>query len=358
MTQIKSQEKRALITGISGQDGYYLTQLLLQKGYHVHGLVRHTSTPTTWRLDKLRGEVDTKNLHLHTGDMTDTGSLARVISDIMPHEIYNLAAMSSAVASFNAAEATADINGVGVIRLLDVLRTLRHEDCKLFQASTAEMFGHPADMPQTIDTPFSPCTPYGCAKLYAHWAVIHHRETYGRFAVNGVLYNHESPLRGLEFVTRKIARGAAQVALGQQDKILLGNLDGQRDWGHAQDTVRAMWTMLQADTPKDYIVATGKMRTVREFATHAFAAVGHDIDWSGQGMGETGRSQKTGKVVVAVNPEFYRPAEAVGLCGDANPIQKDLRWQPDISFKDLVAEMTRAEVKSLADGTGQSLATA
>jgi GDPmannose 4,6-dehydratase len=336
-------QKRALITGITGQDGYYLSQLLLEKGYEVHGLYRRTSSSTAWRLKEISDHI-----HMHLGDLTDMSSLLQVLATVQPDEVYNLAAQSSAAASFNTAASTADINAIGPSRLLDALNVLGLRETRFFQASTAELFGKPPSSPQSETTPFSPRTPYGCAKLYAHWTTVHHREVHGRFAVNGILYNHESPLRGEEFVTRKISRQAVEVCLGLRERVLLGNLSGCRDWSHASDITAAMWRMLQAPTPQDFVVGSGQARTVRDFAAVAFAAAGTTLEWCGQGVDEIGRCTSTGHVMVAVDPGFYRPAEAENMCADISAIKNTLYWQPKIAFEDLVAEMVRHDFDGLA----------
>lgn len=344
-------KKRALITGITGQDGYYLSKFLLDKGYEVHGLQRRTSSSTAWRLKGLVSQI-----RFHLGDMTDMTSLMGVLSTVQPDEVYNLAAQSSAAASFSTSTSTADINALGAARLLDALNILNLKDTRFFQASTAELFGRPPSSPQNEQTPFAPRTPYGCSKLYAHWTTVHHREVHGRFAVNGILYNHESPLRGEEFVTRKISRHAVEVSMGLRDRLLLGNLSGKRDWSHAEDVTAAMWRMLQAKTAQDYVVGSGQMRTVRDFATLAFTTLGQGIVWSGKGTEEVGRCTQTGRILVAVDPQFFRPAEAEQMCADITKIRTTLHWQPKISFETMVQDMVMADFDGIAGSALQSVA--
>lgn len=329
--------KRALITGITGQDGAILARLLIAKGYDVHGMRPYTAVPDTARLDDLSGLV------LHYGDMVDGGSLLRVIGDVGPDEIYNLAAMSHVHVSFAMPEYTADVNALGTLRLLDAIRALKMErDVRYYQASSSEMFGR-ACAPQSETTPFEPCSPYAAAKLYAYWTVRNYRDAYGMHASNGILFNHESPIRGEEFVTRKITRAVGEIEAGRKDPLLLGNLDARRDWGHAQDYMHGAWQMLQQDAPGDYVLATGESHSVREFVERAFACVGMTLAWEGTGTAEQGRDKKTGALLVAVDPALFRPQEIYHLSGDASLARKKLGWKPSISFDDLVREMVAAD---------------
>jgi len=333
--------KKALITGITGQDGSYLAEFLLEKGYEVHGIKRRGSSFNTGRIDHIfeGPEFVSKNFFIDYGDMTDSTNLIRFVQRVQPDEIYNLAAQSHVYVSFIKPEYTANADAVGTLRLLEAIRILGMEDkVKFYQASTSEMFGA-SPPPQNEDTPFYPRSPYGVAKLYAHWITKNYRESYGMFAVSGIQFNHESPRRGETFVTRKITRAATRIKLGLEDKLYLGNLDSKRDWGHSKDYVRAMYMMLQADEPDDYVVATGKQRTVREFCEGAFEKVGIDIEWKGEGVNERGIDKKTDKVIVEVLSRYFRPAEVDSLQGDATKIRETLGWKPEISFDELVKEM-------------------
>ena len=340
--------KRALITGITGQDGAYLAELLLEKGYEVHGIKRRTSLFNTNRIDHLYQDPHEpeQRFVLHHGDMTDSSSLTRIIQQVQPDEIYNLAAQSHVAVSFEEPEYTADSDGIGALRLLEAIRILGFE-CKtrFYQASTSELYGKVQEIPQTETTPFYPRSPYAVAKLYAYWITVNYREAYGLYACNGILFNHESPLRGETFVTRKITRGLARIKLGLQDRIYLGNLDAKRDWGHAKDYVRMQWLMLQQDHPEDYVIATGEQHSVRDFVQAAAQEVGIAIRWEGEGVEEKGYDTKSGDCIVAVDPRYFRPTEVETLLGDASKARERLGWKPEVSFPDLVAEMMREDLK-------------
>ncbi|XP_035661953.1 GDP-mannose 4,6 dehydratase-like [Branchiostoma floridae] len=346
----KPGNKVALITGISGQDGSYLAEFLLEKGYEVHGILRRASTFNTGRIVHLYGNPHTHtesgNFHLHYGDMTDSTCLMKVIAEVRPDEVYNLAAQSHVKVSFDLAEYTANVDGVGVLRILDAIRATGLSDTtKFYQASSSEMFGLVQEVPQRETTPFYPRSPYGAAKLYAYWVVVNYREAYDMFACNGILFNHESPRRGETFVTRKITRGVAKILLGQQNHITLGNLDAKRDWGHAKDYVKAMWLMLQHEKPEDFVIATGTSYSVREFVVASFKHIGVDIIWEGNGLEEVGKDRSTGTVRVRVSKRYYRPAEVEFLQGDSTKARKTLGWKPSVSFEDLVAEMVDADIE-------------
>lgn len=343
-------EKVALITGITGQDGSYLAELLLEKGYEVHGIVRRHSTINTSRIDHLfeNQEIGNKKLFLHHGDLTDSSNLNRLIEKIKPVEIYNLAAQSHVAVSFEVPEYTAEATGVGTLRLLDAIRESGVK-CKFYQASTSELFGGlPESAPQSEKTPFYPKSPYGVAKLYSYWITVNYRESYDMFACNGVLFNHESPRRGETFVTRKITRAVASIMSGKQEKLSLGNLDAKRDWGFAGDYVYGMWLILQQEKPQDYVLATNETHTVREFVELAFAEVGIEIEWRGTGVDEKGYDKETGKLLVDVNPRYFRPAEVELLWGDATKAERELGWERKISFKNLVSMMVDADMKEIA----------
>lgn len=344
-----SGRKVALITGVTGQDGSYLAEFLLKKGYEVHGIIRRSSSFNTGRIEHLSANPLTHeggNLKLHYGDMSDTTCLAKIIADIKPCEIYNLAAQSHVQVSFAMAEYTTNVDGMGVLRLLDAVRTCGFTDkVKIYQASTSEMFGKVQEIPQSETTPFYPRSPYGVAKLYAYWIMVNYREAYGMFACNGILFNHESPRRGESFVTRKITRAVAKIHLGTQEEVHLGNLDSKRDWGHAQDYVEAMWMMLQSDEPDDFVVSTGEVHSVREFAVLAFNHVGINIVWEGKDKQEVGKDKETGKVRIRVDPKYYRPTEVEFLQGDYSKVNKKLGWKPTVSFLELVKEMVESDVK-------------
>ena len=344
-------KKIALITGITGQDGAYLTELLLKKGYEVHGIKRRASSFNTQRIDHLYQDphVENRNLFLHYGDMTDTSNLIRIIQEVKPDEIYNLAAMSHVHVSFETPEYTANVDGLGTLRLLEAIRILNLEKkTKIYQASTSELYGKVQEVPQTETTPFYPRSPYGVAKIYAYWITVNYREAYNLFACNGILFNHESPLRGETFVTRKITRAVSKIALGLQNKVHLGNLDAKRDWGHAKDYVRMMWMILQADKPEDWVIATGTTTMVRDFVKMAFSEVGVELEFKGTGEDEKGYvkscSNKSfnleiGKEVVAVDPHYYRPTEVDLLIGDATKAKEKLGWTPEFELEDLVKDM-------------------
>jgi GDPmannose 4,6-dehydratase len=344
-------KKVALITGITGQDGSYLTELLLEKGYDVHGIKRRASSFNTQRIDHLYQDPhqENKNLFLHYGDMTDSTNLIRIIQEVQPDEIYNLAAMSHVHVSFDTPEYTANVDGLGTLRLLEAIRILNLEKkTKIYQASTSELYGKVQEVPQTENTPFYPRSPYGAAKIYAYWITVNYREAYNIFACNGILFNHESPVRGETFVTRKITRAVSKIALGLQEKLYLGNLDAQRDWGHAKDYVRMMWMILQADTPEDWVIATGKTTSVREMTKMAFSEVGIELDFVGKGKEEKGIVKSCsnkeynlpiGKEVICVDPHYYRPTEVDLLIGDATKAKEKLGWTPEYSLKELINEM-------------------
>ncbi len=341
--------KTALITGITGQDGAYLAELLLAKGYTVHGLKRRSSSFNTGRIDHLYEDPhqDGRRLILHYGDLTDATNLIRVVQDVQPDEIYNLAAQSHVKVSFETPEYTANADGIGTLRLLEAIRILGLEkQTRFYQASTSELYGA-APAPQDETTPFMPQSPYATAKLYAYWITRNYREAYGLFAANGILFNHESPLRGETFVTRKITRAVAAIELGLQDKLYIGNLDALRDWGHARDYVEGMWRIVQAEAADDWVLATGEAKSVRAFIERAFAEVGRTIVWQGRGEAETGIDQASGRTLVAVDPRYFRPLEVHHLLGDASKARTRLGWQPSIRFADLVREMVQADLASL-----------
>lgn len=326
--------KKALITGITGQDGSYLAELLLEKGYEVHGIVRRSSVHGTERIDHIRSE-----LHLHDGDLGDSSSIVRIISDVQPDEIYNLAAQSHVGVSFDAAEYTGDIDAIGVLRILEAVHMLSMDDvCRIYQASTSELYGKVEEVPQNEETPFHPYSPYAIAKQYGFWMMREYREAYGMFACNGILFNHESERRGEEFVTRKITRAAGRIACGLQDYLELGNMDSLRDWGYAKDYVECMWLILQQDEPDDYVIATGVQHSVREFVEWSFKHVGIEIRWEGSGIEERGYDSTTGKMLVCVNSEFYRPTDVVNLWGDPTKAKTVLGWDP---LKTPVEELCR-----------------
>lgn len=345
--------KIALITGITGQDGSFLAELLLQKGYEVHGIIRRSSSFNTGRIEHLYIDELLKDMkvyrkvQLHYGDMTDSTNLIRLIREIKPDEIYNLAAMSHVKVSFEVPEYTADTDGVGTLRLLEAVRFLGYEArTRIYQASTSELFGKVQEVPQSETTPFYPRSPYGVAKLYGFWITKNYREAYNMFAVNGILFNHESERRGETFVTRKITLAAARIKKGTQEKLYLGNMDSKRDWGYAKDYVECMWLMLQADEPEDYVIATGEMHTVREFATLAFKEAGIDLEWKGMGVDEKGIDKATGKVLVEVDPQYFRPTEVEQLLGNPEKSRTKLGWNPtSTSFEELVKIMVTSDMK-------------
>ena len=339
--------KKALITGVTGQDGSYLAEFLLAKGYEVHGLKRRASSFNTARVDHLYRDLheESSNFRMHYADMTDTSNLVRLMQQIEPDEVYNLAAQSHVQVSFECPEYTAESVGVGVLRLLEAIRILDMKQTRFYQASTSELYGLVQETPQSETTKFYPRSPYGCAKLYAYWIVVNYREAYGLHASNGILFNHESPRRGETFVTRKIAMAAANIALGLQKCLYLGNLNAKRDWGFAGDYVEAMWLMLQQDTPDDYVIATGTTTTVRDFVSLAFAELGIDIDWSGTGVDEVGTNRATGNVIVRVDPRYFRPTEVDLLLGDASKARRILGWAPRITLHELVKMMVESDLK-------------
>jgi len=344
-----TQAKRALITGVTGQDGAYLAELLLNKGYEVHGIKRRASSFNTDRIDHLYQDphVTDRRLILHYGDLTDATNLIRVIQQVQPDEIYNLGAQSHVAVSFETPEYTANADALGALRLLEALRILdMGQRTRLYQASTSEMYGKVRETPQTESTPFYPRSPYGVAKLYAYWITVNYRESYGMYACNGILFNHESPIRGETFVTRKITRALARIKLGLQECLYLGNLDARRDWGHARDFVEAQWLILQQPEPDDYVIATGEQHSVREFVEASAKQLGMSIDWEGEGVHEKGIDSVTGNCVVAVDPRYFRPAEVETLLGDATKARTRLGWRPRTSFAELVAEMVREDLKA------------
>lgn len=335
--------KTALITGITGQDGAYLTKLLLDKGYIVHGLVRRSSIE---RYDRIEQYIEHSNVYLHYGDMTDSTNLVRLLSEIQPDEVYNLAAMSHVKVSFDTPEYTANADGLGTLRLLEAIRILGLEKkTKIYQASTSELYGRVQETPQSETTPFYPRSPYAAAKIYAYWITVNYREAYNIFACNGILFNHESPLRGETFVTRKITLAVAAIKHGKQDCLYLGNLDAKRDWGFAGDYVEAMWRILQQDKPDDFVIATGETRTVREFVEKAFFEAGIEVQWQGEGVNEKGIDKATGKVIVAVDPQYFRPTEVDLLLGNPAKAKEKLGWAPKTSFDELVKMMVQADLK-------------
>jgi len=340
--------KVALITGITGQDGAYLAELLLGKGYTVHGIKRRTSLFNTDRIDHLYQDphVDSRRFILHYGDMTDSVSLTRVIQQVQPDEIYNLAAQSHVAVSFEEPEYTANSDALGTLRMLEAIRILGLEKkTRFYQAATSELYGLVRETPQKETTPFYPRSPYAAAKLYAYWITVNYREAYGMFACNGILFNHESPVRGETFVTRKVTRALSRIKLGLQDCLYLGNLDAKRDWGHARDYVDAMWLMLQQEQPEDFVIATGKQYSVRDFVSAAGAELGMEIEWQGSDVEERGLDS-TGKCIVRVDPRYFRPTEVDTLLGDASKARKQLGWSPRVGFEELVAEMVREDLKS------------
>lgn len=339
--------KIALITGVTGQDGAYLAELLLEKGYIVHGLKRRSSMFNTDRIDHLYQDKHEKNVNffLHYGDLTDSTNLIRLVSDIKPDEIYNLAAQSHVKVSFETPEYTANADAIGTLRLLEAIRILGLEKkTKFYQASTSELYGLVQEIPQKETTPFYPRSPYGVAKLYAFWITKNYREAYGMFACNGILFNHESPLRGETFVTRKITRAVAKISLGLQEKLFMGNIDSERDWGHAKDYVEGMWRMLQHNEPDDFVLATGKKITVRKFIELAFAEVGIEIEWQGKDVNEKGTDKKSGKVLVEIDEKYFRPAEVDLLVGDATKAKEKLGWVPKYSVEELLKEMVQSDL--------------
>ena len=340
--------KRALITGITGQDGAYLAEYLIRKGYAVHGIKRRSSSFNTGRIDHLYKDPHEEDVRffMHHGDLTDSTNLIRIIQEVQPDEIYNLAAQSHVKVSFETPEYTANSDAIGTLRLLEAIRILKLEDkTRFYQASTSEMYGKVLEIPQKETTPFYPRSPYGAAKVYAYWITVNYREAYHIFASNGILFNHESPIRGETFVTRKITRAVARIKLGLKDHFHLGNLDAKRDWGFARDYVRAMWMILQQDTPDDFVIATGEAHSVREFVEKAFKEVEIEIAWEGAGLNEVGRDAKTGNVLIKIDPRYFRPTEVEFLLGDPSKAKTKLGWKPKTSFDELVKMMIQEDVK-------------
>lgn len=339
--------KKALITGITGQDGSYLAEFLLEKGYEVHGVIRRTSVEYRERIAHLEGQ---KNFHLHYGDLTDSTSIIQVILAVRPDEVYNLAAQSHVQVSFDSPEFTADVDATGVLRVLEAVRLAGlSKTCRIYQASTSELYGKVEEVPQNENTPFHPYSPYAVAKQYGFWIVKEYREAYGMFACSGILFNHESERRGETFVTRKITLAAARIAQGKQEKLYLGNLDSLRDWGYAKDYVECMWLILQHDTPEDFVIATGVQHSVREFATLAFKHAGIEVEFKGSGLDEKGYDKATGKVVVEVSPDFYRPTDVVNLLGDPAKAKRELGWNPvKTTFEELVAIMVEHDMRKVS----------
>ncbi len=345
-------QKTALITGITGQDGSYLAQLLLDKGYMVHGLKRRSSSFNTERVDHIYQGPHEENIRfkLHYGDVTDSTNLIRVMQETQPDEVYNLAAQSHVQVSFETPEYTANADALGTLRLLEAMRILgMSETTRFYQASTSELYGKVQETPQTETTPFYPRNPYAAAKLYAYWITVNYREAYGIHASNGILFNHESPVRGGTFVTRKITRAVAAITLGLQDCLYLGNIDAKRDWGHARDYVEGMWRIVQHEVPEDFVLATGEVHSVREFVEKAFAHAGDQIEWRGEGIEEEGYSAKTGKKLVAIDPRYFRPTEVEMLCGDASKAKELLDWEAATSFDELISEMMDADMELIQD---------
>jgi len=342
-------KKVALITGVTGQDGSYLAELLLSKDYVVHGIKRRSSSFNTERVDPLYQDphIENRNFVLHYGDLSDSTNLIRLVKEIQPDEIYNLGAQSHVQVSFDSPEYTADVDGLGTMRLLEAIRLLGLENkTKIYQASTSELYGKVQEIPQKETTPFYPRSPYGAAKMYAYWITVNYRESYGMYACNGILFNHESPRRGETFVTRKITRAIARIKLGLQEKLYLGNMDALRDWGHAKDYVEMMWLMLQQDEADDFVIATGVQYSVRQFVEFAASELGIDIRWEGTGVDEKGYDAKTGKCIVEVDPKYFRPAEVETLLGDPTKAKEKLGWVPKTSLQELVAEMVREDLKT------------
>lgn len=338
--------RKAFITGITGQDGSYLTELLLSKGYEVHGIIRRSSSFNTGRIDHIYQDPHTKNrkLFLHYGDLSDSSNISRLLENIKPDEIYNLGAQSHVKVSFEIPEYTADVTGIGTLRLLDAIKETGIKT-KFYQAASSEMFGKVQETPQKETTPFYPRSPYGCAKVYSYWITKNYRESYGIFACNGILFNHESPRRGETFVTKKITHGLVKIKKGANEKLYLGNLEAKRDWGYAPEYVECMWIMMQQNKPDDYIVSTGKTHTVREFAEEAAELLDFKIKWQGSGINEKGIDEKTGKILIEIDPSYFRPAEVDLLVGDSTKAKNNLGWDPKTDFKKLVKIMVEAELK-------------
>lgn len=347
---IVAQPKIALIFGVTGQDGTYLAEFLLKKGYEVHGVIRRSSLSNTKRIDYLsKMQLYRNKFFLHYGDLTDSSNIISLIQKIDPDEVYNLAAQSHVQVSFDTPEHTADVDAFGVLRILESIRkTEKNKKIRFYQASSSEMFGKVLETPQKETTPFHPRSPYAVAKVYGYWITVNYREAYDMFACNGILFNHESPIRGETFVTRKISLAVAKIHLGLQEILALGNLDAQRDWGHAKDYVEAMWLILQQDNPDDYVIATGQTHTVREFVELAFKEIGITLAWQGTGVEEIGYDTQTGKTLVRIDPEYFRPAEVDFLLGDATKAYKNFGWKPSMSFPELVKNMVQEDIKKLS----------
>ena len=347
MESEKINGKRALITGVTGQDGSYLSELLIEKGYDVHGIIRRSSTDYRERIAHLEGNP---HFHLHYADMGDSMSMVKVVGAVQPDEIYNLAAQSHVQVSFDAPEFTADVDAVGVLRVLEAVRANHLEaTCRIYQASTSELYGKVEEVPQNERTPFHPYSPYAVAKLYGYWIIKEYREAYGMFCCSGILFNHESERRGETFVTRKITLAAARIAQGKQERLYLGNLSSMRDWGYAKDYVECMWLILQHDTPEDFVIATGEQHSVREFCTLAFRAAGIDLEFRGEGIDEKGYDTKSGRCLVEVSPDFYRPTDVVNLWGDPTKAKRELGWNPQkTTFEQLVALMVKSDMQKVA----------
>jgi GDPmannose 4,6-dehydratase len=348
-------KKTALITGITGQDGSYLAELLLTKGYDVHGIMRRASSFNTSRIDHLYKDPHElqSHFHLHYGDLTDANNLNHVVNKVRPDEIYNLGAMSHVKVSFDKPEYTANVDGLGVLRLLESIRTINPE-CRFYQASTSELYGEAVEVPQSETTRFYPRSPYAAAKQYGYAITVNYREAYGMHASNGILFNHESERRGETFVTRKITRAVANIRLGHQDCLYLGNMYAKRDWGHARDFVEAMWLMMQQDVADDYVIATGETHTIKDFVNVAFESSGLPLEWRGEGKDELGICQKTGDVLVQIDPKYYRPTEVGLLCGDASKAKRVLGWEPKIKFAELVDIMVKADYDAISNDSGQN----
>jgi len=341
-------KKVALITGITGQDGAYLADLLLKKDYLVHGIKRRSSSFNTARIDHLYQDphIDKRNFVLHHGDLTDSTNMIRIIQEVQPDEIYNLAAQSHVMVSFETPEYTANADALGTLRILEAIRLLGLSDkTRFYQASTSELYGMVQEVPQNEKTPFYPRSPYGVAKLYAYWITVNYREAYNIFACNGILFNHESPIRGETFVTRKITRAAARISLGVQERLYLGNLDSKRDWGHANEYVEGMWRIMQHDKPDNFVLATGISTSIRDFTTQAFSEAGISLEWSGSGVDEVGKNAQTGKLLVSVDPTYFRPTEVDMLIGDATKAKEKLGWSPTCELKQLISEMISSDLE-------------
>ena len=346
LTMSKKDPRKALITGITGQDGSYLAEFLLDKGYEVHGTIRRSSSFNTSRIDHIYKDRHAKNvkLFLHYSDLSDSSNISRLIEKIKPDEIYNLGAQSHVKVSFDMPEYTADVTAIGALRILDAIKKT-YIGTKFYQASSSEMFGKVMETPQKETTPFYPRSPYGVAKVFAYWTTVNYRESYGIFACNGILFNHESPRRGSTFVTKKVTEGMVKIKLGLQDKLYLGNLDAKRDWGHAKDYIEGMWMMLQAKKPDDYVLATGETHSVREFVEETAKVLKIDLMWKGKGIKEKGIDRKTGKVIIEIDPKYFRPTEVDILIGDSTKARKILGWSPKITFKKLIKEMIEEDIK-------------